>query len=278
MGGHQLRYVARRIMGYVVGQFCAACGVKGRRVDNKPEWPELVEQWELSPEWAARFYAREGLACEWCGASLRSQQLAGTVVAVAAAEFGAGAKSLRELCDEPRFRSLSVAEINSAGNLHQFLSKLPNLKYSEFGGDVAGVPSESLAHLSYGDSTFDIVLTSDTLEHVPDIDGALDEIRRVLKPGGYHIFTVPVVMDRPATRRRASMNGEELIHHLPPSFHGAPQEGRADFLVFNEFGADFVGTCERAGFDVRLERSELNQALVVFIARRADEGRAPSVG
>jgi SAM-dependent methyltransferase len=139
------------------------------------------------------------------------------------------------------------------------------------------VPSESLESLSYGDSSFDIVLTSDTLEHVPDVDKALSEIRRVLKPGGHHIFTVPVLMDRPATRRRASMTAGELTHHLPPSFHGAPQEGRADFLVFNEFGADFVGTCERAGFDVRLERSGRNPALVVFIARRAGEGRAPAV-
>jgi SAM-dependent methyltransferase len=263
------RYAARRALGYVVGQFCAACGVMGRLLDSKLEWPELIEQWELSPEWAARFYAREGLACEWCGASLRSQQLAGAVVAVANAEFGAGANSLRELCDATGFGALAVAEINSAGNLHQFLSKLPNLKFSEFGGNQPGVPSEDLSRLSYADSSFDIVLTSDTLEHVPDVDTALTEIRRVLKPGGYHIFTVPVLMDRPATRRRASTSGGELIHHLPPSYHGAPHEGQADLLVFNEFGADFVGVCERAGFDVRLDRSGRNQALVVFIARRA---------
>lgn len=262
------RYAVRRAAGYVVGQFCAACGVMGRLLDSGLEWPELVEQWGLSPEWAARFYAREGLACEWCGASLRSQQLAGAVVAVANAEWGTRAGSLRELCDAPGFRALAVAEINSAGNLHQFLSKLPNLKFSEFGGSAPGVPSEDLTRLSYRDSSFDIVLTSDTLEHVPDVDTALAEIRRVLKPGGRHIFTVPVLMDRPATRRRASNSGGELIHHLPPSYHGAPQEGQADLLVFNEFGADFVGTCERAGFDVRLERSGRNQALVVFIARR----------
>jgi SAM-dependent methyltransferase len=264
----QARYAARRAMGYVVGRFCACCGVMGRRVDGKMEWAELAEQWELSPEWAARFYAREGVTCEWCGASLRSQQLAGAVVAVANAEYGAGAKSLRELCDDRAFRALAVAEINSAGTLHQFLSKLPNLKYSEYGGNVPGVPSEDLSRLSYGESSFDIVLTSDTLEHVPHIDKALGEIRRVLKPGGYHVFTVPVVMDRPTTRRRASVSGGELIHHLPPSYHGAALPAQADFLVFNEFGADFVGMCERAGFDVRLDRSERNQALVVFIARR----------
>ncbi|MFL6281782.1 MAG: class I SAM-dependent methyltransferase [Pyrinomonadaceae bacterium] len=264
-----VRYAARRAAGYVAGQFCSGCGVMGRLLDSRLEWIELVEQWELSPEWAARFYAREGHACEWCGASLRSQQLAGAVVSVANAEWGTSANSLNKLCDDPRFRALSVAEINSAGNLHQFLSKLPNLKYSEFGGDVPGVPSESLEQLSYGDSSFDIVLTSDTLEHVPDVDTALGEIRRVLKPGGYHIFTVPVLMDRPATRRRASMSGGELVHHLPPSYHGMPGDGRADLIVFNEFGADFAATCERAGFDVRLDRSVRNQALVVFIARRA---------
>ena len=41
------------------------------------------------------------------------------------------------------------------------------------------------------------MLTSETLEHVPDLDAALGEIRRVLVPGGRHIFTVPLL---PRTR------------------------------------------------------------------------------
>jgi ubiquinone/menaquinone biosynthesis C-methylase UbiE len=46
------------------------------------------------------------------------------------------------------------------------------------------VPSEDLCALSYADASFDLVVTSDTLEHVPDVDAALREIPRVLHEFG----------------------------------------------------------------------------------------------
>ena len=47
--------------------------------------------------------------------------------------------------------------------------------------------------------SFDLVLTSETLEHVPDLAAASREIRRVLVPGGRHIFTIPLLPDVPRT-------------------------------------------------------------------------------
>ena len=41
-----------------------------------------------------------------------------------------------------------------------------------------------------------------------------------------------------------------------------------DFLVFYEFGADFLPRCERAGFEVAVLRHETNPALLTFTARR----------
>ena len=40
------------------------------------------------------------------------------------------------------------------------------------------------------------VVHSDTLEHVPHPAHGLTECRRVLKPGGFCTFTVPMVVDR----------------------------------------------------------------------------------
>ena len=59
------------------------------------------------------------------------------------------------------------------------------------GSIVDGFRSEDLTRLTYSDASFDLVLTSETLEHVPDLEAALREIRRVLVPGGRHIFTIP---------------------------------------------------------------------------------------
>ena len=122
-------------------------------------------------------------------------------------------------------------------------------------------------NLSYPDAGFDLVITSDTLEHVPDIDRALRETLRVLRPGGTHLFTVPVVWDR-ATRQRARLEGGVLTHLLPPSHHGAAAEGKSDFLVFYEFGADLVDRCRSAGFEIELLRHEDNPAVVTFVARK----------
>jgi SAM-dependent methyltransferase len=45
--------------------------------------------------------------------------------------------------------------------------------------------------LPYGDGTFDCVIASEILEHVPRDDRAIDELVRVLKPGGRLAVTVP---------------------------------------------------------------------------------------
>jgi SAM-dependent methyltransferase len=45
--------------------------------------------------------------------------------------------------------------------------------------------------LEFPDQRFDLVLATDVIEHVDDDVGALQELRRVLKPGGYLLLTVP---------------------------------------------------------------------------------------
>lgn len=45
--------------------------------------------------------------------------------------------------------------------------------------------------LPYGNDSFDVVVSFDVLEHIRDHDQAVEEIHRVLKPGGMFLFTVP---------------------------------------------------------------------------------------
>ncbi|MEB3200917.1 MAG: methyltransferase domain-containing protein [Synechococcaceae cyanobacterium] len=49
--------------------------------------------------------------------------------------------------------------------------------------DITAIPSP--------DASFDVILCSEVLEHVPDPNGALDEFQRLLRPGGYLILTAP---------------------------------------------------------------------------------------
>ena len=63
------------------------------------------------------------------------------------------------------------------------------------------VTNQNLEALTFPDASFDVVLTSDVLEHVR-LDGrAHAEIRRVLKPGGAYVFTVPHFRDRTTLTR-----------------------------------------------------------------------------
>ena len=45
--------------------------------------------------------------------------------------------------------------------------------------------------MPYRDSSFDAAICSETAEHIPDDRGVVQEIARVLKPGGLLFFTVP---------------------------------------------------------------------------------------
>ncbi|MGV9858685.1 class I SAM-dependent methyltransferase [Gordonia sp. NPDC003425] len=61
------------------------------------------------------------------------------------------------------------------------------------------VPAEAKARaevgdalrLPYADSTFDVVLMSEILEHIPSDEAAITEMVRVLRPGGVAAVTVP---------------------------------------------------------------------------------------
>lgn len=92
-------------------------------------------------------------------------------------------------------------------------------------------------------------MTSDTLEHVPNLDNALSEIYRVSRLNGYHIFAVPMIASR-RTRDRIAVHGDTTEEKLlPDSFHG---RGEPDNLVYREFGWDVLRLLERFGFLLRI--------------------------
>lgn len=49
----------------------------------------------------------------------------------------------------------------------------------------------SINETKFDDNFFDAVFSTEVLEHVPDDLGALNEVKRILKPNGKYVFTVP---------------------------------------------------------------------------------------
>ncbi|HUS16868.1 MAG TPA: class I SAM-dependent methyltransferase [Chloroflexia bacterium] len=60
-----------------------------------------------------------------------------------------------------------------------------------FGGSIPYAVGDATA-LPYADGSFGAVVFYDLLEHIPNADRCLDEIYRVLRPGGFLAATVPV--------------------------------------------------------------------------------------
>ena len=63
----------------------------------------------------------------------------------------------------------------------------------EIARDAAGAIAiqGSALDLPFPDSSFDRAIASEVLEHIPDDNGALRELARVVKPGGFLAVTVP---------------------------------------------------------------------------------------
>jgi ubiquinone/menaquinone biosynthesis C-methylase UbiE len=150
----------------------------------------------------------------------------------------------------PQVMGLEILEINEAGMLSPMLRNFPRYVFGAY-------PEVDIHRLPYKDDSFDLVVHSDTLEHVIDPVHALTECRRVLKPGGALCFTVPIVVGR-MSRSRAG---------LPKSRHGASTTTADDFVVQTEFGADAWGYVMEAGFaEVQIHAVEYPAALA-FLAR-----------
>ena len=202
---------------------CPACG--STSFGSKGVlWPGLVAAWQLSEEEVAYVNRQQGFHCRGCGNNLRMMALAAALLRTLGAEG-----PLARFCESGS--DVRVLEVNEAGFLTQFLGKLAGHRLVEH-------PGFDMMDLAIDSGQFDVVVHSDTLEHVPDPVRGLSECRRVLRDGGACAFTVPMVVGR-LTRSRAG---------LAPIHHGNPDEKSDDQLVRTEFGADAWQHVLRAGF------------------------------
>jgi 2-polyprenyl-3-methyl-5-hydroxy-6-metoxy-1,4-benzoquinol methylase len=110
--------------------------------------------------------------------------------------------------------------------------------------------NEDLGNQTFPDESFDIVVTQDVFEHLPDPAAAIKEIARTLKQGGVHIASVPLVRKWGSSRNRVrQLQGGEVEHILPPEYHGNPVDDNGS-LVMNDWGYDIGAFFQRnSGMD-----------------------------
>ena len=143
----------------------------------------------------------------------------------------------------PNWRELIVHESSPNDISINFLSKrCKQYTYSKLFPDVSlgsyhnGIRCENLESLTFQDSSLDVFITQDVMEHVMHPHIAFREIERTLKPGGYHVFTVPIYERNVKSIQKARMvaaGGKNIEYLDEPEYHG-------DSLVTYHHGLDII--------------------------------------
>jgi SAM-dependent methyltransferase len=128
-----------------------------------------------------------------------------------------------------------------------------------------GAVCADITALQFENESLDLIVSSDVLEHVPDLGAALRESARVLRPGGSHLFTVP---PRTQTKMRAQIVGGQVQHLLPPERHLDPLSPDG-ILAFWDLGPDLGDALATKSLEIKIVRGPVGDAgRLVWIAQK----------
>lgn len=228
----QEQQLALQALYFLTPGFCFVCG----------EWTEFSSSWDSTCEVSGHPHVlwREQLFCPLCGLNNRTR---------------ASIHLLAETVGPTEQSHIYVTEQSSA--LYRYLrNRFPLVEGSECLGDTlpfgqhnsAGLRNEDLTGLSFPDESFDLILSFEVLEHIPDYRRAFAECVRTLKPFGKILFSVPFDMSAACNRVRARVRADGTIEHLlPPEYHGDPRNSEG-CLCFQEFGWEMLQQMKETGF------------------------------
>jgi SAM-dependent methyltransferase len=161
-----------KLLSYPDGYKCNMCG---HTSDEFIQWPDVFD----FDKYEFEMYNKYTATCPICGTFDRERAYKYFIE--------------HEVNIDKNNRLLHIAPER---NLKQWLKP-------QVGTYIAGdlFPADSETHrvditdIAFDDEYFDIILCSHVLEHVPDDITAMKEFYRVLKPGGWGILQVPLVLD-----------------------------------------------------------------------------------
>ncbi|MEP6993690.1 MAG: polysaccharide pyruvyl transferase family protein [Acidobacteriota bacterium] len=218
---------------------------------------------------------REALNCAHCLATSRYRSIARGLLEAFRRLAGVHARSLAELSGTVTGRRIAVYDTQtpfstgaSAYPIPDLLANCPwiDLQVStyrpaeELGRSLgARTTNQNLERLTFPDASFDVVVTSDVMEHVRLAEAAHREIRRILRPAGVYLFTVPHF------RHCATVTRVEIVdpadpsrdrHLMEPEYHGNAnaEDGRA--LAYRAYGIDLDETLRGLGFSVEYTKQD----------------------
>ena len=91
-------------------------------------------------------------------------------------------------------------------------------------------------NIPYNDNTFDLIITSHVLEHIPDDHKALQEFYRVLKPNGQFVMMIPTMDELEKTFELPQINTDSLRKRYYKQFDHRRYYGRDVFDKMESVG------------------------------------------
>lgn len=148
----------------------------------------------------------------------------------------------------PNWKNLKIHESSPGKRGHSVTLRQHVLDYTEtqffvnhqLGEINKGVRNEDLESQTFKDASFDLVITSDVMEHIYQPDKAFKEIHRTLKYGGAHIFSVPLINKHNPTKRWANKGKDgEPVFLFEPEWHGNPIDKKGSPVTMH-WGFDII--------------------------------------
>jgi Methyltransferase domain len=222
---------------------------------------------------------RESLICAHCLTTSRYRSIARGLLDAVRRLAGVEAPSLAELPRRIRGRRLSVYDTQLPFDFGAAAYPIPeilrdkgwlNVHLSTFRpGERPGrklgrrTTNQDLEHLRFPDESFDILITSDVLEHVRLAQAAHREIRRVLRPGGIYLFTVPHFRNRETFTRVQVVDPDDPSRDLfltEAEYHGDANSTDGRALSYRSFGTDLDAELEGLGFEVEYTKQDFPES------------------
>jgi SAM-dependent methyltransferase len=153
---------------------------------------------------------------------------------------------------------------------YKLFRKQKNLTYTtaDLNSPIADVKMD-LHKAPFPDNTFDVIFCNHVLEHVEDDAQCMRELYRVMKPGGWGIFQVPLDTTREKTYEDKSIVTEEdrEIHFWQKDhvrLFGLDYKDRLAAAGFNVTVDDYVNTFSAADID----RYRLPAGEMLYVCRK----------
>jgi predicted SAM-dependent methyltransferase/ribosomal protein L37AE/L43A len=199
-----------------------ACPVCGTHLNSfKPVWKSwwraIAEHNYIYPVSAIETFNAQAYSCPACDASDRERLFVLHLDRI-----------WTSLDPSRRYR---LVEFAPSVALRRRLRRLPSVDYRSADLYRRSVDDRiDITAMSYGDASIDMMLCSHVLEHVPDDRQAMREMFRVLKPGGFAIVMVPLIVGLDETLEDPAVNTRDLRWtHYGDGDH-VRQYGKRDFF------------------------------------------------